>query len=589
MKLRYVHLRDYPPLEDIEIVPAAQSLLPRECAIRFVVGVNGSGKSNLLRALAEVFLALAEQRPTHFPVSLVYELGRKGEERTILLDFPGRRSEASLWIREKFSYPAAAAAATFAAIFESLQGDQPPEGFAPLLARGAWPTGSATPPAIALPRTVLAYTTGAPAPWEALWQRVSDVGGIDLVSQSEEYETERERPIGWTARQEAELAAEWAARDASVWVPDSGPPATGTPASGTPASGTSDGLENQDALSLSAAWRPIFITAALLKCALLAVALPVGLADLEMAVNATAVAAPDAEPKLRSLLERAGWKWPLSVAVRLDFRPDSWRDEQVRRVQPWLEAAGEVIAEPPPGTRRALHFDLRGATVADASQGAALLTLLGGAAISPYERFERLKGLLDSGFIEDLQICLARTDMTDVLRFDELSDGEQMVLGRMALFYLLENEHDAFLMLDEPETHFNDKWKREIIDIIDSAIGDTANEVWNATHTAIMLTDAFNDEIILLERTAEGGAIVRPVSAKTFAADPSTVIMEVFGATDSVGKRALEYIHSRIIGDTLTPEDLDNIEILIGRMGPGFYRSELRTFVIERRQHAQGS
>ena len=60
---------------------ASGSPLQRECAIRFVVGVNGSGKSNLLRAVAEVFLALADERLPPFPVSLIYELGRRGPTR----------------------------------------------------------------------------------------------------------------------------------------------------------------------------------------------------------------------------------------------------------------------------------------------------------------------------------------------------------------------------------------------------------------------------------------------------------------------------------------------------------------------------
>ncbi|MFD2013404.1 hypothetical protein ACFSHO_07485 [Acinetobacter vivianii] len=84
---------------------ASGSPLARECAIRFVVGVNGSGKSNLLRAVAEVFLALGDLRVPAFPVSLVYELGLRGSpnHRTLLLHCPGNRQQASLWLHERFS------------------------------------------------------------------------------------------------------------------------------------------------------------------------------------------------------------------------------------------------------------------------------------------------------------------------------------------------------------------------------------------------------------------------------------------------------------------------------------------------------
>ena len=87
MKLRYLHLGNYPPIKDMAVSFASGSPLQRECAIRFVVGVNGSGKSNLLRAVAEVFLALSEQRVPQFPVSLIYELGVSGtaSHRTLVL------------------------------------------------------------------------------------------------------------------------------------------------------------------------------------------------------------------------------------------------------------------------------------------------------------------------------------------------------------------------------------------------------------------------------------------------------------------------------------------------------------------------
>lgn len=74
MRLRYLHLSHYPPIKDLAVRFASGSPLQRECAIRFVVGVNGSGKSNLLRAVAEVFLALADERLPPFPVSL--KIGR---------------------------------------------------------------------------------------------------------------------------------------------------------------------------------------------------------------------------------------------------------------------------------------------------------------------------------------------------------------------------------------------------------------------------------------------------------------------------------------------------------------------------------
>ena len=57
MRLRYLHLQDLPPLQDVDIAFGHESLLGRALAIRFVVGVNGTGKTRLLQALTETFLA----------------------------------------------------------------------------------------------------------------------------------------------------------------------------------------------------------------------------------------------------------------------------------------------------------------------------------------------------------------------------------------------------------------------------------------------------------------------------------------------------------------------------------------------------
>jgi ABC-type cobalamin/Fe3+-siderophores transport system ATPase subunit len=573
MKLRYLHLRRYPPLEDVSVVFSSSSPLKRECAISFVVGVNGSGKSHLLQAIAEVFVALAEERTPHFPVSLVYELGRanEGTQRTLLLDCPGSREAASLWVAERFVWPNDSDAETFVAHINTLRARAAaPLGWTSLIAPGQWPSRPSTPPGLALPVAVLAYTTGDLAPWRALWQRNGDAGGADLVSQDPGYDKGRERPADWSRERELSEAARRSDDDALGQLA-----ASRTSAATLASSATT--------------WQPVLVTLPLLKLALLAVALPLGLRQLSQPAEARF---EDAGVPLRALLDRSGWQWPLSVSIRVDFQPYLWRDAKLRRALRWFLAAGEVIADPPPGTRRMLHFDLCGpldgtvfpsgiamdAKAACATQGQALLDLIGGASSSSFQRFQLLTELHHEGLIEDLRICLRKTETPDAICFDELSDGEQMVLGRMALFHLLEGQDDALLLLDEPETHFNDGWKREVVDIIDGAIGRTANDVVIATHSAIMLTDAFNDEIVLIRKQATG-SVAAPVEARTFAADPSELIIRVFGAEDSVGQRAREHIEHLLACSTGTAEDIKRIRSLVERMGSGFYRSELLTLL----------
>lgn len=533
MRLRYLRLRDYPPIRDTATCFASNSPLQRECAIRFVVGLNGSGKSHLLRALTEIFVALSEPRLPHFPVSLVYELGERNtsKHRTLVLDFPGQRDGASLWLAEQYNWPDAMTVEEFNQVFNQLRSNKSLTSFSPLIASGTWPVRATTPVQIALPRAVLAYTTGELKPWQALWQRTRNLEGLDLDWQSEEYDTAIERPPDWSITQEQFYQQQENATDPKEQAP-----------------GQQDEIEQNT--STGGFRQPLLLTAPLLKCALLCVALPEALRPPDLGETARLA--------FQQLLRRGNWKAPVSVAFRMQFRPDRWSRTLKVTARRWLLCAGEAIAEPSPSAARTLHFDLRGEFRWQSlegvendpqlslcqTQGEALWALLGTNSDTPFERFSRLVELHRAGLFEDVTISLHKTDSLDVLSFNELSDGEQMVLGRMALFYLLQGQDDSLLLLDEPETHFNDRWKRDIVNIVDEALGNTASEVIISTHAALVLTDALRDEITLLVRNGDNGAQIVPLGDEihTFGATSDHPLRDVFGAPDTVGTRASKLI-----------------------------------------------
>ncbi|HDX8371000.1 TPA: AAA family ATPase [Aeromonas dhakensis] len=592
MRLRYLRLKNYPPISDINVCFASGSPLARECAIRFVVGVNGSGKSNLLRAVAEVFLALADGQRTLFPVQLVYELGSRGSSnaRTLIVDWLGDRQSASLWIADKFSFADNLTADQFEqmlARFPAESSDIPSE-FRPLVRKGEWPTGSVTPHSIALPSAVLAYTTGDLRPWRSVWSRNQRAEGF--LDSNDDAQSD-ERPAGWTVAHENALQAVQQAGGSTQRQP-----------------------QNVNLGEMDSFRRPVLLDATLLKCALLAVALPQAFletANYPMRAETDAAMAKlrrrdNNKSSLQELLERGGWHHSVSVAFRSHLQTTQWDQKLCETAHDWWLCASEVVAEPHPvEPRRSLWFDLKGPFNAQGmsflspardelqictSQGEALWALLGGAKeASSFELFTRLLELNQAGLFDDVLLRLRRAPVSTegadsnsadigILRYEELSDGEQMVLGRMALFHLLQGQQDALLLLDEPETHFNDKWKREIVDIIDDAIGNTSNDVLISTHSAIVLSDVFNNEIVMVQKTADGST-VRNVDEPTFATDPSALMMTVFGADDSIGKRAQEFIEDKLKQATGTPEDIAALERLIARMGTGFYRSELRTLL----------
>lgn len=576
MRLRYLHLQNYPPISDIKVCFASGSPLARECAIRFVVGVNGSGKSNLLRALAEVFLALADGRRAPFPVQLVYELGHRDSSnfRSLALDWSGSRQAASLWIGERYVFPDSATADQFeqALLCFSTESSKIPAEFHPLVRKGEWPSGSVTPEAIALPSAVLAYTTGDLRPWRSVWSRNQHAQG--LLEASDDAQGD-ERPAGWTVVQESALQA---ARQ-----PDGDAPQSPMDI----ASAESDRFR-----------RPVLLDATLLKCALLAVVLPqafIETTDYPQRAELDAAMAKlrrrdNNKNALQELLERGGWHHLISVAFRSRLQTAQWDQKLCETAHDWWLCASEVIAEPHPvESRRTVLFDLKGpfdtqgqsflSAARDelptcTTQGEALWALLGGAKdASSFDLFTRLLELNQAGLFDDVLLRLRRhaapgagTDAAKrdigVMRYEELSDGEQMFMGRMALFHLLSGRQDSLLLLDEPETHFNDLWKRDVVSVVDDALAHTTADVLIATHAALVLTDALKDELVVLERTSpegdagpgESGIRTLDAQTHTFGATGDHPLRDVFGAPDTVGKRASRLLEVLIALAQFSPE-----------------------------------
>lgn len=191
MRLRFFRLQNYPPLTDIAIHFSAESPLQRQCQIHFVVGVNGTGKTHLLQAMTETFIALARQKRPHFPVTLIYELGQDTTHQTFIFDNPGQRMDVGWWKRKiPLRFPATYRTADWRDLIEEVRAGAP--DWEPLIQNGTtWPGERA-----GLPRTVLTYTTGAQASWETLFRRQPPAIDVSLQSQSPDYDTMIERPAG---------------------------------------------------------------------------------------------------------------------------------------------------------------------------------------------------------------------------------------------------------------------------------------------------------------------------------------------------------------------------------------------------------
>jgi predicted ATPase len=641
MRLRYLHLPRFGPLVDVAVVFGREDLiaktldLSRRGSLNFVVGVNGSGKSSLLRALYRTFRALKKKDHPGFPLTLAWDITPSDRTVTCVLHLPEQKNEDPFFV----AFPQASSEsgnAYWALLTTDIKQNINATYLDQTIERGPNVFG---PYLLAhLPKRLIAYTSGEHEPWTRI-----DHSTLDSTAEVEgQYRTEDERPQGWTM--EMEWEEEQPTRVESIFrryaLKSSGvlEPLTGASRSS---------MESREAfvrlgqeLEPLVALRQKLSTNRLprserlddyyfridpLHLRFAAIALALWQTAKEMrdrteeyqreALRNLLLQSNDKPIDARRVLNEVDWFWPTHLSLTYWDIDDRVSPRQHQELLCLIALADEVIAQPL-GRQRAVfslgpsdrinlnerlkdifplglpseQLELIAGRVDGCKTGAeAILRVLSAdkdVDSTPMDVFSRFRAWSRTGLLEDISLTVKRLHRpasadgeTDdiIIAYDQLSDGEQMLLGRMGLIFLLRGQGGSLLLLDEPETHFNDVWKREIVEMIDLGLLDSTNvNVIVATHTGIALTDAFAAEVTVLD-TNEGKTVARSVSGGLFGTDPGEVAVNLFGADSSIGSRSLQALNRLLKTDWAGREN--ELEAIIALLGSSFHRAELRAIL----------
>lgn len=468
------------------------------CSIRFLVGKNGTGKTNILRFLTSIFIALQEgfanprsDSPAYnIPFHLTYQL----RQSTVTIESKGSgRSGVRVQVSEKDK--------------DTLNYD------------GSIPSLDSF-----FPKNILVYTSGNQKEWHSIFHPLppeddENIGELDLSTRR----PEDERPPAQKA-----------------YNPDESPASDSPKPDSDQTEGFSTSGYRRVNLATSDQLKPALLSALLdnqyreletsaLKDALQEVNVRLLGFSLQIHLNKETVTTPQQRRALNALYDLAS------------FPNQRWDDQQ------WVYDVNQI-------------WDQTGETT---------LQRLIERWKDPFQFFQMLVALQDSNILTDIKLILEYIPQQAekpkrILLSDDLSDGEFAFLSRMALIYLL-NEEECLFLLDEPEVHFNDDWKRNLVDSIERALRGTQSEVILTSHASIVLTDAYPDEVILMTHYGQDDNI--PL---TFAAEQGEVLRQLFDSDRSVGRRAMRKVESML--ETGTAQE---IESLLEKVGPGYYRFKI--------------
>lgn len=167
----------------------------------------------------------------------------------------------------------------------------------------------------------------------------------------------------------------------------------------------------------------------------------------------------------------------------------------------------------------------------------------------------------------------------------EFSDGEQQFLHTIGICLMLK-ERRTLLLLDEPETHFNPAWRAKFIKILNDSIyagrlknlpnGDfnvhLLKDVILTSHSPFIISDCMPNNVIFFDRNKETELVeaksAKEKDIKTFGMSVETILDELFDYNQSIGDWSNEELLKINFDNIKTEKDKKELKKKLRILGP---------------------
>jgi predicted ATPase len=137
-----------------------------------------------------------------------------------------------------------------------------------------------------------------------------------------------------------------------------------------------------------------------------------------------------------------------------------------------------------------------------------LLDDLGSNFESPLVAFDCLESLNRLGAIKEITSTIVKNGQSISHNFSELSEGEQQLLTIVGLTLITGND-DVLYLFDEPDTHLNPVWQRDLIKSLrEFNLNDNNSQFVIATHSPLIVQSTEHANVFLFKKDVDGNPIV---------------------------------------------------------------------------------
>jgi len=131
--------------------------------------------------------------------------------------------------------------------------------------------------------------------------------------------------------------------------------------------------------------------------------------------------------------------------------------------------------------------------------------------------------------------------------YDRLSDGEHQLIQIIGSLILFEHQQTLFI-LDEPESHFNPEWKVEFVNIINQYVNLTNLELIISTHSPFILSACQSNRVLHCKKNSDKNVIISELDLETYGASFDSLLTSVFNLDVLISKKPIGEIR-QILGD----------------------------------------
>jgi len=176
----------------------------------------------------------------------------------------------------------------------------------------------------------------------------------------------------------------------------------------------------------------------------------------------------------------------------------------------------------------------------------------------------------------------------------EFSDGEHQFLHTMGICLMMK-EHRSLLLLDEPETHFNPSWRAKFIKILNDSItaGNPIPEpkkrfnvhllkdVIITSHSPFIISDCMPNNVIFFKRNDDTQKVeaksAKEMTFNTYGTSVEVILDELFEYNQSIGDWSKQELLNIAFDKIKTEKDISEIKNRLRKLGPSIEKDLVLT------------